>query len=107
MATRGESLKKRRNDRKEELIKLKGGGCKRCGYSKSASALVFHHRDESTKSFNISGNRLNEKSWDELTKEAKKCNLLCANCHAEVHDDEGWVHEDGRKTKKAPRTCVS
>lgn len=103
MASRGATQKKRRNNRKEDLIALKGGACRRCGYKKSASALVFHHRDESTKSFSISGNRLSQKSWEDLSKEAKKCDLLCANCHAEVHDEEGWVHENGRKTKKAPR----
>ena len=51
----GEYQKQRRNKRKEDIIKAKGGACVKCGYNKSASALVFHHRDEKTKKFNISG----------------------------------------------------
>ncbi|MCX5783584.1 MAG: hypothetical protein NTW04_03995 [Elusimicrobia bacterium] len=95
----------RRNELKEELIKSegKGGGCSLCGYKKSASALVFHHKDNRKKKFNISGNNLTKYGREELKTEAKKCKLVCANCHAEIHDKEGWVHENGRKTTKSPR----
>jgi len=99
----GEYQKHRRNQRKENIIRAKGGACIKCGYNKSASALVFHHRDEKNKAFNISGQNLNRYSWEVLLKEAEKCDLLCANCHAEVHDREGWVHENGRRTVKSPR----
>jgi len=99
----GAYQKRRRNQRKEEIIKSKGGACSKCGYSKSASALVFHHRNEKAKAFNISGQNLNKYSWELLLKEAKKCDLLCANCHAEVHDKEGWIHEDGKRTVKTSR----
>lgn len=99
----GAYQKQRRNQRKEDLIKVKGGGCIKCRYAKSASALVFHHRDEKLKEFNVSGQNLNKHSWEVLLKEADKCDLLCANCHAETHDEEGWPHENGRKTKKLPR----
>lgn len=101
MTTAGEYHKKRRNERKKRLIAEKGGKCTRCGYNKSISALVFHHRDETTKKFNISGNNLNRNNWDTLIQEAKKCDLLCSNCHAEVHDQEGWIHEDGKRTPKS------
>ncbi len=101
--TPGAYQKQRRNKRKEDIIKVKGGGCVKCGYKKSASALVFHHRDEKTKKFNISGQNLNKHSWETLLEEANKCDLLCANCHAETHDREGWVHENGRRTVKEPR----
>lgn len=103
MLKSGAYRRKRRNDRKENLIDAKGGKCKKCGYNKSASALVFHHRNEAAKEFNISGNNLNRLSWDELTAEVAKCDLLCANCHAETHDAEGWVHEGGKRTRKSPR----
>ena len=84
---------------------MKGGRCSmpECRYNKSASALVFHHRNDCEKKFNISGNNLNKHSWEELLREVEKCDLLCANCHAEIHDKEGWVHENGRKTAKVPR----
>lgn len=104
MTTSGQYQKQRRNGRKEELIKLKGGACRHCDYQKSASALVFHHRDGTTKEFNISGNNLNKMSWDMLRAESEKCDLVCANCHAEIHDRDGWIHENGHRTRKAPRT---
>jgi len=103
MKSAGEYQKRRRNERKEKLIALKGGCCSMCGYNKSASALVFHHKDAKTKEFNISGKQLTRKSWKELKKEAQKCVLLCFNCHIEIHDREGWIHENGEKTVKAPR----
>lgn len=105
--TSGQYQKKRRNERKEKLVSIKGGKCRKCGYSKSISALLFHHRNESTKKFNISGNNLNRYRWDALKDEAAKCELLCANCHAETHDEEGWVHEGGKRTRKAPRKIAA
>ena len=72
--------------RKAELIELLGGKCKLCGYSKSVWALDFHHRDKSTKSFQIS--RCLGKAKATLVTEAMKCDLLCRNCHAEVEEAE-------------------
>lgn len=69
---------------KLKAIALKGGACQACGYSRSVRALHFHHLDPSQKDFRISGK--NVKSWDRVQEELKKCILLCANCHAEVHD---------------------
>lgn len=68
---------------KSKLVEYKGGKCKECGYNKSINALHFHHLDPSQKDFSISG-----KSWsfDKLKVEVDKCVLLCANCHAEVHE---------------------
>lgn len=100
----GEYQKLRRNQRKEAILKAKGGVCIKCGYDKSASALVFHHKDEKTKKFNISGTNLTKYSLEALLEEAGKCDLLCANCHAETHDREGWLHENGHRTKKEPRS---
>ena len=91
-----ESHRARRERIKQYLLKRRGGKCVRCGYSKSPSALCFHHRDPKNKLFNISGVRLIAISLQRLEKEADKCDVLCANCHAEVHDHEGWVHENGR-----------
>ena len=74
---------KRRMDRKKELVDLMGGGCNRCGYSKSTSALQFHHRQPSEKAFHI--NHAMGMKWESLLQEVMKCELLCANCHAEEH----------------------
>ena len=95
-----ETHKERRNRIKSELIKRRGGKCISCGYNKCESALCFHHIDPSTKSFNISGTRLTKISRAKLEAEVDKCEVYCLNCHAELHDKEGWVHENGKRTKK-------
>lgn len=69
-----------------------GGKCQRCGYDRYMRALEFHHRDPSEKDFSIS-KQLN-RSLQELREEIKKCDLLCSNCHAEVHQElfeQGYV----------------
>lgn len=72
-----------RVNKKEKLVKLFGGGCELCGYKSYTGALDFHHRDSSKKSFTLSVKGLCY-SWETILKEAKKCVLLCKNCHAEV-----------------------
>lgn len=67
---------------KARAVEYKGGCCVVCGYSKCVSALHFHHIDESTKDFTIGRNL---RSWEKLKLELDKCELICANCHAEVH----------------------
>lgn len=77
------SAKKRRTN-KYDLVTLFGGACQRCGYSKSVAALHFHHEDPRTKKFAISGRGFVH-CWEKLLLEAQKCELICANCHAEEH----------------------
>jgi hypothetical protein len=48
-----------------------------------AGALHFHHVDPSEKRFGLGGRGLT-RSIDALREEAKKCVLLCSNCHAQV-----------------------
>tara|TARA_R110000850_G_scaffold116636_6_gene232574 strand:- start:3 stop:377 length:375 start_codon:yes stop_codon:yes gene_type:complete len=78
------SKRKREANRikKKQLVSLAGGKCEVCGYSKCDSALEFHHRDPSQKSFAISESK---RSFKNLLAESKKCALLCANCHRELH----------------------
>lgn len=68
---------------KLKAIEYKGGKCQQCGYSKSPAALVFHHRDTTEKDFNI-GSRVVK--WEVLEPELMKCDLLCQNCHHELHE---------------------
>jgi hypothetical protein len=75
----------KRQSRKLDLVLLKGGKCQQCGYDKCLDALVFHHRDSSSKTFGLSREYIWKVSWDKLVTEAEKCDLLCCNCHAEVH----------------------
>lgn len=74
--------------RKEELIQLKGGSCIVCGYNKSFRAMTFHHRDPSVKSFQLDVRHLGNRSMKTCLEEAGKCDLLCFNCHMELHEQE-------------------
>lgn len=64
-----------------------GGCCSRCGYNKSITALSFHHINPKEKLFDLShnGNLLHD--WEVVVVEAKKCKLLCLNCHNEVEEE--------------------
>ena len=53
-----ESNKERRNRIKQELLTRRGGKCVACGYSKTPSALGFHHRNPEEKQFDVSGTNL-------------------------------------------------
>jgi hypothetical protein len=80
-----------RRDRKVLLMKLLGGCCQICGYSRHCpSAYDFHHLDPATKVFEVGSHGLLRR-WDELIAEARKCVLLCCRCHAEVH---AGLHKD-------------
>ena len=63
-----------------------GGACELCGYDRSAAALQFHHLDPAREELRgVAGRGLSRESLDAaLREEARKCVLLCANCHAEV-----------------------
>jgi 5-methylcytosine-specific restriction endonuclease McrA len=78
-------LKEIRVNTKSSAVEYKGGKCQLCGYNKSHAALEFHHRDPKEKDFGIA------KQWyrkldDILKRELDKCDLLCSNCHREVHE---------------------
>jgi hypothetical protein len=75
----------RRSKLREQAVAFKGGRCEICGYSKCIEALDFHHLDSFTKDFTISDRMT---SFEAIEAELKKCVLLCANCHREVH--AGW-----------------
>lgn len=68
---------------KETLIRCLGGKCNRCGYDTYFGSLDFHHLKN--KEFNISKAIVNPKKISIIVEEAKKCILLCGNCHQELH----------------------
>lgn len=74
---------KTRRSNKKKLVDFFGGQCVRCGYNKNVAALQFHHKDDN-KSFGIAKGG-HTKAFATLLKEASKCDLICANCHAEEH----------------------
>jgi len=89
---RAEAVTRRRRSVKEALVKEAGGKCVICGYSRHPAALQFHHLDPTSKSFGL-GVRGITRSLDKLREEAKKCVLLCANCHALVEVGAEMVPE--------------
>jgi transposase-like protein len=78
-----EAVAGRRRRVKKILVEEFGGACRLCGFSSYYGALQFHHVDPATKEFQISGRGLTRALAD-LRREARKCVLLCANCHAMV-----------------------
>lgn len=68
---------------KKQAVEYKGGKCQSCGYNKYIGALQFHHINPQEKMANW--DRLRNSAWDRLKQEIDKCELLCANCHAEKH----------------------
>lgn len=75
---RGAAYKRRM---KEQLVEAFGGACVRCGYYACMAALDFHHRDPTTKKFNVGSRSI---AFERQLEEAKKCDLVCANCHREI-----------------------
>ena len=100
--------KKRRRDNKKALVALRGGKCELCGYDKCIywiiwllewekkhkknkenwtipsrnAALDFHHIDPNTKFKAVAHLSYNLKL---MIEEAKKCVMVCSNCHREIH----------------------
>lgn len=80
-------LTDKRLEIKRKLIENKGGACEICGYCKNVASLDFHHVDSSKKHGNI-GSIINAHKFCEAEKEAEKCQLLCKNCHMELHNPD-------------------
>ena len=79
---------KRGRIRKIDLIKLKGLRCQKCGYDRNFSALEFHHRNPVSKLFQLDLRSLSNRRWSVIVEEAKKCTLVCSNCHKELHNPD-------------------
>lgn len=89
------SMKARNKNRKKagrDLKEMYGGKCFVCGYGRCFSSLHFHHLDRHTKSENVSF-FLHKKGKSAAIKEAKKCVLVCGNCHGEI--EEGLISIPG------------
>lgn len=80
-----ERLKQTKRRMKHLLVQYKGGKCENCGYDKCEAALQFHHRNPEEKEFNLSHINFATYDIEKLYEEIDKCDLLCANCHAEIH----------------------
>jgi transposase len=86
---RARAVSKRRTKVRAILVAEAGGSCAACRCDRYIGALQFHHLDPDAKAFGLSSRGVT-RSLESLRAEAKKCVLLCSNCHAEV---EGGVRE--------------
>ena len=83
MGATSETVSNFRRRRKVNLIQVLGCKCALCGYDKCVGALEFHHIEPENKSYQLSTGNCH--SLKEDLEEAKKCLLVCANCHREIH----------------------
>lgn len=71
---------------KAKLVKYKGNICFKCKTKDlPLSSYQFHHIDGTTKEKQISEMMINDKK---LKDELDKCELVCANCHHQIHFGE-------------------
>ena len=85
MSKNAENVKAWRKRTKERIIESMGGRCNICNYNRCSDALDLHHVDPTEKEVSLSGIRANPRSWARIVYELRKCVLLCANCHRELH----------------------
>lgn len=74
---------------RKKMIDLLGNMCMKCGNVYKACVYDFHHRRKTFKKFKLTTREFAYKKWKELKREAMKCDLLCANCHMERHQEAG------------------
>lgn len=81
------------------LAAMRQSACSRCGFEPQTDAelsvLDFHHVDPADKAFEISPS--STRSLDSLIEEARKCQILCANCHRIEHYESGGTSIHRRK----------
>ena len=78
----GEAVTRRKQKVRRILIEEAGGRCAVCGYDRCIFNFHFHHVDPATKSIEMTA-RIG-RSLATFREEAKKCVLVCANCHGEI-----------------------
>jgi transposase len=82
---RSEAVSRRRRKVKTILVAEAGGRCCICGYDRTMRALHFHHLEPALKRHELNAKGV-AVALEKLRAEARKCVLLCSNCHAEVED---------------------
>ena len=78
------SVLRNRTKRKAALLVAFGFKCQICDYDKCQTALEFHHISSESKLFSLSSND-KYTAYKDIANEAKKCVMVCANCHREIH----------------------
>ena len=86
-----EKARRAENTRKVQEMKVEAG-CRVCGYNKSPYALQFNHINPEDKTHIKSNPRTAyHPRWkmSRILEELSKCEVLCANCHAEHTHNSG------------------
>ncbi len=98
-------VKNSRQRLKLRLTYVMGDQCCICGYNKCRSALEFHHTNPLEKDFTISSNA--NVAYAKAEEEIKKCIMVCANCHREIHEglitnipESSYIPERGEEIRK-------
>lgn len=87
---RKQKRRERNHNLKIELITLKGGKCVHCGVKHNGkNSVMFDMHHIKDKEFNLNAFNFEKYKKEEIFEEAKKCILLCANCHRLEHH-KGW-----------------
>jgi len=79
----GQGDRKVRQLFEQVVYAAKAKPCMDCGIQYAPWVMQFDHREPLLKSFNISAYRSLRYSVDEVKAEIAKCDVVCANCHAE------------------------
>lgn len=84
-------FRERHKERREWILGIKSSlKCSRCGESRPM-CLDFHHLDGSNKEYNISTMIGKHHPKERILNEIAKCIVLCRNCHAVEHWEQGKV----------------
>jgi hypothetical protein len=83
------------------LTELGLNKCSKCGYDLCIAALDFHHENPALKDFSLAEFRRQSptiKNVKKFKEEASKGQVLCANCHRELHFGNPYVLDFFRST---------
>jgi predicted HNH restriction endonuclease len=94
MTKRYRDVKAWREKNKAKVVQAFGGKCAICGLVDDPVVYDLHHVDPKEKELRISGKIM---SWEKTVNEAKKCSLICSNCHRKLHKGYICLPEDYQK----------
>ena len=84
--------KKSHNHEKRVAVLIKeykeNNPCVRCGETRPWR-LEFHHRNPSEKEYAVS--TMIQLAYNTVLKEIEKCDVVCANCHRDIHYEEKMI----------------
>ncbi len=94
---------KRKNDRKkllrEYITNFKKQSICKCGES-DYRCLCFHHRNQTKKTASMTELIRRGVGLITIQKEIKKCDILCFNCHAKIHNGYHWKTKSVKLSRK-------